>query len=112
MEFDNNKPIYLQIADGICEQILQGRFKAEGRIPSVREWAAAIGVNPNTVARSYDTLSDRGIIYNTRGIGYSVSIDAIDLILAEERKKFTEEEVPAFIRRAQLLGLDPKELIQ
>ena len=112
MEFDNNRPIYLQIADGICEQILQGKFKPEERIPSVREWAATIGVNPNTVARSYDTLSDRGIIFNTRGIGYSVSSGAIDAILAEERKKFTEEEVPAFIKRAQLLGIDLSELIK
>lgn len=111
MEFDSNKPIYLQIADGICEQILQGRFKPEERIPSVREWAANIGVNPNTVARSYETLSDRGIIYNTRGIGFSVSKDALDAILAEERRKFTEEELPAILKRAELLGINLKEII-
>lgn len=111
MEFDNNRPIYLQIADGICEQILQGKFKPEERIPSVREWAANIGVNPNTVARSYETLSDRGIIYNTRGIGFSVAADAMEAILAEERRKFTEEELPAIMRRAELLGLNLKELV-
>ena len=111
MEFDNNRPIYLQIADGICEQILQGRFKPGERIPSVREWAANIGVNPNTVARSYETLSDRKVIYNTRGIGFSVADDAMEAILAEERRKFTEEELPAILKRAELLGLNLKELI-
>ncbi|MBQ0126726.1 MAG: GntR family transcriptional regulator [Bacteroidales bacterium] len=110
MEFDSNRPIYLQIADGICEQILQGKFKPGERIPSVREWAANIGVNPNTVARSYETLSDRGIIFNTRGIGFSVASDALDAILEEERRKFTEEELPAILRKAELLGLNLKEL--
>ena len=52
MEFDNNKPIYVQIADNICERVLSGEFKPGDRIPSVREWGARIGVNPNTVARS------------------------------------------------------------
>ncbi len=111
MEFDNNRPIYLQIADGICEQILQGKFKPEERIPSVREWAANIGVNPNTVARSYETLSDRNIIYNTRGIGFSVTKGAMDAILEEERRKFTQEELPGILKRAELLGINLKELI-
>ena len=52
MEFDNNKPIYIQIADSMCEAVLAGKYAAGERIPSVREWSASIGVNPNTVARS------------------------------------------------------------
>ena len=67
MEFDSNKPIYIQIADNLCERILSGEFKPGGRIPSVREWGAEIGVNPNTVARSYEILTDRKVIYNQRG---------------------------------------------
>lgn len=67
MEFDNNKPIYIQIADNICERVLSGEFKPGDRIPSVREWGARIGVNPNTVARSYEVLSNRSVISNQRG---------------------------------------------
>ena len=63
MEFDPNKPIYLQICDNICEQILSGGLAPESRILSVREYGASIGVNPNTVARSYEKLTDAGIIY-------------------------------------------------
>lgn len=111
MEFDDNKPIYLQISDGICEKVLSGEFKPGERIPSVREWAVQIGVNPNTVARSYDTLTDRGVIFNKRGIGFFLSGDAVSMIRKEESRKFIEEEFPEFKRRADLLGVDLLELL-
>ena len=69
MEFDANKPIYLQISDSLCERILSGSLQPEDRILSVRELGAEIGVNPNTVARSYEKLTDAGIIYTKRGLG-------------------------------------------
>ena len=91
MEFDSNKPIYIQIADNICERILSGELKQAGRITSVREWGAQIGVNPNTVARSYELLSDRKVIYNQRGIGFFIANDAVDVIRSSEKKKFLED---------------------
>ena len=111
MEFDSNKPIYIQIADNLCERILSGDFKPGGRIPSVREWGAQIGVNPNTVARSYEILTDRKVIFNQRGIGFFVAGDAIDVIGDSERRKFIEEELPLFVNRATLLGIDLKQYI-
>lgn len=72
MEFNSNKAIYLQISDIICEKILSGELKADDRIPSVREYGASIGVNPNTVMRTYEKLTNEGIIYNKRGIGYFI----------------------------------------
>lgn len=111
MEFDSNKPIYVQIADNICDRIIKGEFKPEERIPSVREWGAGIGVNPNTVARSYEILTDKGVISNRRGIGFFVESDAASIILENERKSFLESELPAFLQRAKLLGIDIKELI-
>lgn len=106
MEFDNNRPIYLQIADNLCEKILSGAFEAGGRLPSVREWGATIGCNPNTVARSYDILSERKIIYNQRGIGFFIAENAVDIIRNSEKKIFIEEEIPALINRGRLLGLE------
>lgn len=111
MEFDANKPIYIQIADNLCDRVLTGEFKPAGRIPSVREWAATIGVNPNTVARSYELLAERKIIFNQRGIGFFVSGCAPDLILEAERRKFIEEELPLLRSRAALLGIDLKDCI-
>lgn len=112
MEFDPNKPIYLQICDSICEQILIGSMKPEDRILSVREFGASIGVNPNTVARSYEKLTDLGVIYNKRGIGYFVSETAKDIVLEQERKSFMENEVPQFLKRMTLLGIEPKTIIK
>lgn len=110
MEFSENKPIYLQISETISERILSGEVKPEDRIPSVREYGASIGVNPNTVMRSYEKLTADGIIYNKRGIGYFVASGAREIILEENRRRFMEEELPAFIRRMHLLGIDPSEI--
>lgn len=112
MEFDPNKPIYLQICDNICEQILDGGLAPESRILSVREYGASIGVNPNTVARSYEKLTDAGIIYNKRGIGYFVAAPARDIILEQQRRDFIENEAPQFIKRMKLLGIDPSEILK
>ena len=106
MEFNSNKSIYLQICDAICEQILSGRLGPDERIPSVREYGAEIGVNPNTIMRSYEKLTADGIIYNKRGIGYFISPDAKETVLAAQRKEFMEEELPQILRRMKLLGID------
>lgn len=111
MEFDSNKPIFLQIADNFCERILSGDIQQEERIPSVREWGAQIGVNPNTVARSYDELSSEGIIYQKRGIGFFVTSNARDLIRERLQKSFLEDELPQVKRRAELLGIDLKKYL-
>ena len=110
MEFNSNKSIYLQICDAICEQILSGRLRPDERIPSVREYGAEIGVNPNTIMRSYEKLTADGIIYNKRGIGYFISPDAKETVLAAQRKEFMEEELPQILRRMKLLGIDPSVL--
>lgn len=106
MDFHGDKPIYLQIADVFCDSILSGHLKADDRIPSVREYGADIGVNPNTVMRVYEKLTADGIIYNKRGIGYFVSQEARDKILETQRADFLAREVPAIRRRLELLGLD------
>lgn len=112
MEFDPNKPIYLQIFDSICEKILSGEYTPEERILSVREYGAEIGVNPNTVARSYEKLTDAGIIFTKRGLGYFVSPDARQKVNENEKQKFLEEELPKILKRMELLGIDPKEVLK
>ena len=112
MEFDPNRPIYLQICDNICEQILSGSLAPEDRILSVREFGASIGVNPNTVARSYEKLTDAGIIYNKRGIGYFVSADALKAVQAQAREDFLQNDVPAFLKKMTLLGIEPSEIFK
>jgi len=111
MDFDSNKPIYLQICDSLSEGILSGEFTKDGRIPSVRDYAASIGVNPNTVMRSYEKLTSDGVIYNRRGLGYFVSPDAREVILEAKRKEFIQVELPEILRKMKLLGIDPSVLV-
>ena len=82
-----------------------GEWKAEERIPSVRDIALQLGVNPNTVMRTFEYLQGAEIIYNKRGVGYFVSPDASDKILALHRKEFIDEDLPAFLQKMKMLGL-------
>lgn len=106
MQFNADKPIFLQIADNLCDRILSGELKGEDRIPSVREYGADIGVNPNTMMRAYEKLTADGVIYNKRGIGYFVTEDARKQILKVQRQEFLEKDVPAIKQRLKLLGLN------
>ena len=85
MEFRKQKSIYQQIADRLMDQLLAGTPPADERMPSVRDVAVSLGVNPNTVMRSFDYLQQEGIIYNRRGVGYFASPDAKEKILAIQR---------------------------
>lgn len=111
MEFRKQKPIYLQIADRLMEQILQGEPAEDDRMPSVRDVAASMGVNPNTVMRTFEQLQSEEIIYNRRGVGYFVSPDAKKKILAEQRREFLEEELPLIKQKMQVLGIGIDELM-
>ena len=110
MIFTDNKAIYLQIAEWVFEQILNGKWKEGDRILSVRELGASLEVNPNTVLRSYDHLQNMEIIINRRGIGYFVAPEAIDKIIRHRRKQFVEEEVPAFFKTMKMVKMSWKEL--
>ena len=112
MEFDQHKPIYLQIADAICERILTGTWPEGDRIPSVRECGVSLEVNPNTVARSYDELSTEGIIHNKRGIGYFVSPGAKSVIREEkQRSSFISGDLKEVFRKMEILGISIEEIV-
>jgi len=110
MEFNDQQAIYLQIADYICEQVLLEHWPVEERIPSVRDLAAVVEVNPNTVVRSYDFLQQRDIIYNKRGLGYFVGSNAPQKIKAYRKERFLEAELPEFFRTLYLLDISLEEI--
>lgn len=110
MNFKESKPIYLQIAERLMDQIMQGTYEEGGRIPSVREYAAEVEVNANTVVRTYDYLQGRNIVFNRRGIGYFVGEGARQSIFRLRRAVFVEEELPDLFRKMQLLGITIEEL--
>ena len=88
MEFQSKKAIYLQIADYVCEQILLKKWPVSEKIPSVRELAITLEVNPNTVARTYLFLEEKTIITMQLGIGYFVSEQSIEHIIALKKEEF------------------------
>ena len=110
MDFNQNKPIYLQIADSICEKILSGEYLPDERILSVRELGISLGVNPNTIARVYDHLQGMEVIYNKRGIGYFVAPDAPEKVLQSHREEFLRNELPVVVKKMKLLGILLEEL--
>jgi DNA-binding transcriptional regulator YhcF (GntR family) len=110
MEFQNGKSIFLQIADSITDKVISGEFPAGQKIPSVRELAADMGVNPNTIMRTYSELQAMEIIENQRGIGYFVNENAQKIILQGKRVEFFQQVLPEFIKQAQLLGISASEL--
>ncbi|WP_321438712.1 GntR family transcriptional regulator [uncultured Bacteroides sp.] len=110
MNFKENKAIYLQIADRICDEIIFGQYAEEERIPSVREYASMVEVNANTTMRSFDYLQSQDVIYNKRGIGYFVSSGAKMLILSLRRKHFLEEDIDWFFHQIYTLDIPMEEI--
>lgn len=110
MEFSDHKAIYLQIADLICSQIVGGR-RAEGeRIPSVREYAALLEVNPNTVLNAFEELVRKEIIVLQRGTGYFVAPGAVFKTRELIRGEFIGNEVPRLARKMLMAGISCLEL--
>ncbi|MDP5169814.1 MAG: GntR family transcriptional regulator [Bacteroidia bacterium] len=111
MEFRKQKGIYLQIADYICENVLTEQWKAGEKILSVREMAASIEVNPNTVARTYSYLQDQGIIFMQRGIGYFVADDALPRTQVLKKDDFVNEFLPEVFHTMDVLGIKIEDLL-
>lgn len=112
MTFKENKPIYLQIADRIMDEILQNVYEEEGRILSVREYAGVVEVNANTVVRTYDYLQNQGIIYNKRGLGYFVSTGAAQKIVALRKETFLQQVLPDVFKEMYLLHIPMETLAE
>jgi DNA-binding transcriptional regulator YhcF (GntR family) len=110
MEFTRPSRIYVQIAAQLRDRILAGEWREGERIPSVRELAASVGVNPNTVTKSYQVLLERKIIENQRGLGCFVAADAKRRILEEMRREFVREELPRVLRTMRALGMRLEDL--
>jgi len=110
MEFKEKQSIYLQIGDLICENILAGIWGKSEKIASIRELAAEIEVNPNTVVRTFGYLEDMGIILKKRGIGYFVTETAEDIILKKKRETFIKLQLPNIFKTMDLLEISWADL--
>ncbi|MFP4302534.1 MAG: GntR family transcriptional regulator [Spirochaetaceae bacterium] len=112
MQFERATSIYQQITEYVYFQVLRGKWRPKERIPSVRELAVELEVNPNTVLRSYNVLQEEGVIYNRRGIGYFVAEDGVDAAREKKLDQLRQRELPDLFRRLRLVGFTKEELVR
>lgn len=112
MDFKENKAIYLQIAERLSHEILLDKYPEEERIPSVREYAAEMEVNVNTMMRSYEYLQQQDVIFNKRGIGYFVAAGAKEKIYNAQKEDFINEQLEEFFHKIYLLDIPIEKIIR
>ena len=101
MTFSNDKPIYIQMADRLCDEILSGVYKS-----------VLLEVNTNTAVKAYEQLAREEIIYNKRGLGYFVTKGAKKQILKARKKEFMKEYLPELFRQMQLLDITIEDVAE
>lgn len=110
LEFDDKMPIYLQIMDRIKMDIATEKLKANDKLPSVREMATILKVNPNTLQRAYQELERLGIVYTQRGMGTFVG--ERENMIDDLKQEMAKEVMDSFILRMKRLGFKEQEIIE
>ncbi|WFA09069.1 GntR family transcriptional regulator [Tissierella sp. Yu-01] len=110
MKFENNLPIYVQIVDYLKRQIISGILKEGDKLPSVREIATELKVNPNTVQRSYQELERENLVFTQRGMGTFVTEDK--KVIKELKKNLANNVLNNFIDDMKALGFSSKDIVE
>ena len=112
MQISEDKPIFLQIYEGIEEAIVSGAFAEESQIPSTTEFSVTYKINPATVLKGVTMLVDEGIIYKKRGVGMFVAAGAREKVLNKRREQFYERFVQSMVEETRRLNISRQELDQ
>lgn len=110
INFDSDKAIFLQIAEGIEDAILSGAFKEESQIPSITEFSVNYKINPATALKGINILVDNGIVYKKRGLGMFVATGAVEKLLQKRKELFYDNFVVSLIVEAKRLNFSEKEI--
>lgn len=110
VEWNDKQPIYRQLRDMVAQRIMDGSFPEEEAVPSVRQVASDYQINHLTVGKAYQELVDAGLLEKRRGLGMFVTVGACKCLTSNEKQQFIDEEVPAFLARAKVLGMEVKEV--
>ena len=111
-DFHPSQPIFVQIRQRLVEMILRGAVREGEPLPSVRQIAAELSVNPLTVTKAFEALVDLGVVEKRRGMGMFVTAGAQATLLAHERQSFLQDDWPRIAARIRALQLDPASLLQ
>ena len=112
LEFTNDVPIYIQIAQSIEDSILKEIFKENEMIPSTTEISVKYKINPATVAKGFNLLVDEGVIYKKRGIGMFVSEGRKDLLMNKRKERFFKDYIIALLEEAKKLNISKEDIIK
>jgi DNA-binding transcriptional regulator YhcF (GntR family) len=115
LNFDSDKPIFIQIADGIKDAILSGAFPEESQIPSITEFSINYKINPATALKGINILVEAGIVYKKRGVGMFVSQGAVEKLREQRKEHFYEDFINKLVveaKRLQLTENDIKNMIE
>jgi len=112
IDFNSEKPIYLQLAEAIEDNILKGIFEEETQIVSTTEISVKYKINPATAGKGVNVLVDEGILYKKRGLGMFVSTGAKEKILEKRRNRFYKEYVQSLLEEAAKLSISKEDIIK
>jgi len=112
LNFNSDKPIYLQLAEAIEDDILKGILEEESQVVSTTELSVKLKINPATAGKGFNLLVDEGIIYKKRGVGMFVSIGAKEKILQKRKDAFYENYIATLIDEAAKLNISKAEIIK
>ncbi|RZT62647.1 DNA-binding transcriptional regulator YhcF (GntR family) [Leucobacter luti] len=110
--FDDTRPIFLQLADRLSDEILTGVYAEEEQVPSTNELAAHLRINPATAGKGLNLLVDRGVLYKKRGIGMFVAPGARAQIRADRQVAFVADFIDPLLAEAKRLGLTDDDIIR
>lgn len=111
LNLDQEKPIFIQIADGIEDGILTGAFPEESQIPSITEFSVNYKINPATALKGINLLVDEGIIFKKRGVGMFVSKGAVSQLQKKRQDQFFDNYISRLIDEAKRLNITSSEII-
>ena len=110
IDFGSQTPIFLQLSQGLEDQILYGIYREGEQIPSISELAASYKINPATALKGINLLVDAGIVYKKRGIGMFVSQGALQLLKEKRQDEFFQQYVLPMVQEAKRLSIQPETL--
>jgi len=108
---DEGTPLFVQIAEQLADDIVDGQLAEGTRVPSTNELAAFYRINPATAAKGINMLVDDGVLEKRRGIGMFVAAGAREQLRAARRKQFAEQYVDPMVAEADRLGIDSDTLV-
>ncbi|WP_343249600.1 GntR family transcriptional regulator [Diplocloster hominis] len=111
LEFEEERPIFIQIAEGIEDAILSQAFPEEGQIPSITEFSVTYQINPATALKGINLLVEEGIVYKKRGVGMFVSKGAVQVLREKRKEQFYDRYIRTMIDEAKRLELSPQDIV-